>query len=253
MAAAFAGAGGPSRASDEYVRQVFDQFASTFDEQLQALAYQGPQLIAELLVQQYAAPEQALDVLDAGCGTGLCGPVLRPYAHRLVGVDLSGAMLDKARGRGVFDELVEAELTAFLSAQSEKYDLIVAADTFHYFGNLEPLFEATCRALRTAGAGLYAGTGRIRHVGLRFPAQSDWALQPLGDLREKLSGRFRSATPVDVRCHAAPGSRTAGRRTIGAQLPRRSQRVRSQGLSQTPKCDRGKGLCVFTASVVGRR
>jgi SAM-dependent methyltransferase len=36
-------------------------------------------------------------VLDAGCGTGLCGPLLRPLARRLVGVDLSPAMVGAAR------------------------------------------------------------------------------------------------------------------------------------------------------------
>ena len=37
-----------------------------------------------------------LDVLDAGCGTGLCGPLLAPYARRLVGVDSPEAC---SRGR----------------------------------------------------------------------------------------------------------------------------------------------------------
>ena len=42
---------------------------------------------------------RSLDVLDAGCGTGLCGPLVAPYARRLVGVDLSEAMLARpARG-----------------------------------------------------------------------------------------------------------------------------------------------------------
>ena len=39
-----------------------------------------------------------LDVLDLGCGTGLCGPLLRPYARALAGVDLSPQMLERMRG-----------------------------------------------------------------------------------------------------------------------------------------------------------
>ena len=51
---------------------------------------------------------RALDVLDAGCGTGLCGPLVAPYARRLVGVDLSARMLDAGRRRdSVYDELYQ--------------------------------------------------------------------------------------------------------------------------------------------------
>ena len=53
-------------------------------------------------------------MLDAGCGTGLCGPLIAPYARRLVGVDLSERMLAQARARDVYDELVKGELTAYL-------------------------------------------------------------------------------------------------------------------------------------------
>ncbi|MCX4239251.1 class I SAM-dependent DNA methyltransferase [Paraliomyxa miuraensis] len=62
-----------------------------------------------------------LDVLDAGCGTGLCAPLLRPLARTLVGVDLSGKMLDQARRRGGYDELIEAELTEMLDAHAARY------------------------------------------------------------------------------------------------------------------------------------
>lgn len=41
-------------------------------------------------------------VLDLGCGTGLCGPLVKPHAARLTGADLFAAMLDKARALGVF-------------------------------------------------------------------------------------------------------------------------------------------------------
>ena len=43
------------------------------------------------------APRGELEIVDAGCGTGLLAPHLRPYARRLVGVDLSPKMLEKAR------------------------------------------------------------------------------------------------------------------------------------------------------------
>ena len=92
----------PARASDAYVTYLFDRYAEGFDQHLvQELNYQAPAVIAGGSPKCWSAPAAYLDVLDAGCGTGLCAPLLHPYARHLVGVDLSPRMLDKARERVV--------------------------------------------------------------------------------------------------------------------------------------------------------
>ncbi len=151
MLAASAGGEVPGRATDEYIQATFDEMAANFDRHLHRLGYQVPELLAEAVATALGAPVAALDVLDAGCGTGLCGPLLRPYARHLIGVDLSPAMVDKARARGGYDELTVAELTTFLIAHPASYDLIVLADTLEYFGDLEPVGLATAAALRAGG------------------------------------------------------------------------------------------------------
>ena len=151
MMAAFSGEETPTRAADEYVVKVFDDFAATFDRQLASLNNSGPRRIAEALAEEGLTPTGVLDVLDAGCGTGLCGPILRPYAGRLIGVDLSEQMLQKARQRNVYDQLTAAELTAFISTNPEAYDLIVSADTLTYFGQLEPVLTAVRSSLGPGG------------------------------------------------------------------------------------------------------
>lgn len=150
MLAATSGAQAPSRAADEYVRQLFDDFAANFDENLASLQYRAPHLIAERLGRE--APGNApLDILDAGCGTGLCGPLVRALARSLVGVDLSAAMVEKARARGGYDELVVEELCTFMSSRPESFDVVISADTLVYFGALEePLRGARC-CLRGCG------------------------------------------------------------------------------------------------------
>jgi len=60
-------------------------------------------------------------------------------------------MLQKARQRSVYDELVTAELTAFITARPESYDLIVSADTLVYFGELEPVLTSVRSSLRPGG------------------------------------------------------------------------------------------------------
>jgi predicted TPR repeat methyltransferase len=97
------------------------------------------------------AASRGLDVLDAGCGTGLCGTLVAPYARRLVGVDLSEGMLAQAKEKEVYDELVKAELTGFLRASEEAFDLIVSADTLVYFGSLHDVVAAAVHSLRPGG------------------------------------------------------------------------------------------------------
>ena len=85
---------------------------------LRSLSYRAPALVAAMLEDSGLAPSKSLDVLDAGCGTGLCGPLLAPYARRLTGVDLSAGMLARAKEKNVYDALVQGELTEYLRDSS---------------------------------------------------------------------------------------------------------------------------------------
>lgn len=152
LLAACAGTQVPERASDAYVQVEFDNFANSFDARLAQLDYRAPQYVGEEVAQLLGAPAARAAVLDAGCGTGLCAPWLRPHASRLDGVDLSPGMLAKARDRGQYDRLVQGELVAFLASTPASYDLVVSADTLCYFGRLEPAFAAARQALRAGGA-----------------------------------------------------------------------------------------------------
>jgi predicted TPR repeat methyltransferase len=142
----------PARAPDEYVRAEFDHFASGFDAKLAELGYRGPAIVAEAVAALAGDLRPAPTVLDAGCGTGLCAPLLRPHAARLVGVDLSPGMVAKARERGGYDELAIAELTGFLRQRPQAFDLVVSADTLVYFGDLSQVIPAARAALRPRGA-----------------------------------------------------------------------------------------------------
>lgn len=145
----------PGRAPDAYVEHVFDGFAASFDQKLQKLGYRAPQLVGDALAALAdRLPAQAA-ILDAGCGTGLCAPLLRPYAARLEGVDLSQGMLDRAQDRG-YDLLVHAELTAFLAARPATYDAVVSADTLCYFGDLAGFLAAAHGALRGSGVLIFS-------------------------------------------------------------------------------------------------
>jgi predicted TPR repeat methyltransferase len=150
MVAAMSGKGTPLRGSDEYVATLFDRFAESFDENLAEIGYRAPELLAQAL-QENIPPGATVDILDAGCGTGLAAPLLKPHASRLVGVDLSEGMLANARKRSLYDELVRSELSAFMRARPAEFEVVLSADTLCYFGTLEEPLAAAHSCLK-AGA-----------------------------------------------------------------------------------------------------
>ena len=188
--AACLGENPPERASDAYIEMVFDSFARSFDAKLEKLDYRAPQLVADALRQVAGTPQGALDVVDVGCGTGLCGPLLRPWAQRLAGCDLSVGMLAQARSRGAYDQLHKAELVYYMDTQPEQFDAVVSADTLCYFGALHAPVAAAKRCLRSGGWLIF--TVEALPDGHALPHE----LQPNG--RYTHAGAYLRSTLADV-------------------------------------------------------
>ena len=143
------------RSDAGYVRHLFDQFSADYDQRmLGQLGYAAPQILAEL-ADLVMAGRDGLAILDLGCGTGLAGLAFRPRAARLDGIDLSPAMIEKARARGVYDSLAVADLENALAAPGPAYDLILAADTLVYLGDLASVFAAVASRLAPDGFFLF--------------------------------------------------------------------------------------------------
>lgn len=142
--------GGVPHPPAEYVRALFDQYADDFDDHLVGtLAYQGHQTLVDSLV---ASPSDNLGrVLDLGCGTGLCGVMVREQATRLVGIDLSPEMVERSRARGIYDRLEAGDLHELLPLPGEVFDTVLAADVFIYVGELSRAFACLAASLRPAG------------------------------------------------------------------------------------------------------
>ncbi len=132
----------PSRASDEYVRDVFDRFASTFEASLADLSYEAPQRIGKLIANDLKAMNKPIKLLDAGCGTGLMAVHVKSLVDQMIGVDLSSQMIEIARAKNLYDDLVCEELTHFLLRNVNSFDVLVSADTLNYFGLLGDVLQA---------------------------------------------------------------------------------------------------------------
>lgn len=147
---ALRGVEAPAVAPPQYVAPLFDGYAEQFEAHLVGeLRYRAH----EVLVQQLIAPtsRRFASALDLGCGTGLCGPLVRPMVQRLEGVDLSAKMLDKARDRAVYDVLTQADVARHLQTTPERHDLVLSTDVFIYIGDLEPVFAGVRRVLEAGG------------------------------------------------------------------------------------------------------
>jgi len=180
MLAACTGRDVPERASNGFVEMTFDSFPSSFESKLDRLSYRAPALVAAMLEDSGLQPLHRLDVLDAGCGTGLCGALLAPFAQRLVGVDLSHGMLVHAKEKTVYDTLTKAEVTKYLRDSGEAFDLIVSADSLVYFGDLKDVIAAAAGALRPNGLFVFT----LEHA-VRDSAGVDYRLE--------LHGRYSHA------------------------------------------------------------
>lgn len=160
----------PKRAPNEYLQNLFDQYANHYDKHLvEVLKYNVPSALLNLFETHY--PDRSnLRVLDLGCGTGLGGEHFREISKHLIGVDISEKMLERARSKQLYDELILADIHEVLIKQKD-IDLIIAADVFSYSGDLNSLIQQCHSSLNEGGVLAFS-------VECLPDNSQDYALQP---------------------------------------------------------------------------
>jgi predicted TPR repeat methyltransferase len=152
--------GRAARSDAGYVRHLFDQFSADYDTRmLGPLSYAAPQILRELAELVLPGRDQ-LSILDLGCGTGLAGVAFQSRAAHLRGIDLSPAMIAKARMRGIYDELAVADLETALAEPGPPFDLILAADTLVYLGDLSKTLAGVAAKLAPDGYFLFTAEAK---------------------------------------------------------------------------------------------
>lgn len=146
------------RAPNQYVQQLFDRQANFFDSFLQQeLKYDIPREMAALITHHLNPASANWKVLDLGCGTGLGGLAIAPFASHLTGVDLSGNMLEKARARNLYQRLEQSDLLGMMQGEPDgSYDAVIATDVLVYFGKLDEVVAEIRRLLRPGGIFIFS-------------------------------------------------------------------------------------------------
>lgn len=174
--ASLTGRDAPATAPREYVQALFDGYADGFEEHLlRTLKYQAHEVLVAGLARMQRRFASALDL---GCGTGLCGLAARPLVDRLDGVDLSSHMVERARSRGVYESVVQADLVQHLNGTMRRYDLVLAADVFIYVGALEAVFDAVTRVMEPGGVFCFSVEASGEDAGIALRGSLRYAHSP---------------------------------------------------------------------------
>ena len=86
----------------EKLGSYYDNWASSYEDDMAEVSYSGPQIGGKLLREFQATegqkPDLSARIVDAGCGTGLVGVALAEIGYENIdGFDLSESMAQKAR------------------------------------------------------------------------------------------------------------------------------------------------------------
>jgi len=141
----------PEQAPKEYLSHLFDQYATYYDKHLtDVLQYKVHELLFKAIEDEMSTKDSEWTILDLGCGTGLCGNMLKPFAKQLIGIDVSEKMISTAKEKNIYDVLKIEDVGTALDEFKEN-DVIVAGDVFTYIGKLDTIFEKARKALKPKG------------------------------------------------------------------------------------------------------
>ena len=141
----------PERASDRTIQKIYKDFAWSYERRMRDdLEYKGPERLFDG-IKNLIGDRVDLEVLDLGCGSGFAGVILKPFAARMTGIDLSPDMLELAKKREIYDRLEVAEITDWLDRTGERFDLISCCDCLIYFGDLRRITNAAAKRLKPGG------------------------------------------------------------------------------------------------------
>jgi SAM-dependent methyltransferase len=126
----------------------YDQFADTY-------ADGGPfnELYERPAILELLGNVQGLNILDAGCGSGVLTERLKARGATLTGIDASKAMLKRARDRlgPNLDLRVHDLHNALTWIPDESLDVVVASLVMHYLKDWAPTLAEFHRVLRPTG------------------------------------------------------------------------------------------------------
>jgi predicted TPR repeat methyltransferase/TolA-binding protein len=202
----------PDSAPHQFITNLFDQYSNHFDADLiNRLEYTIPKRLRKLLFENAADNTRFSKVMDLGCGTGLSGQAFHDIADYLAGIDISKKMLEKARAKKIYDDLLAGDICELLPQLPDLFDLFIAADVMIYIGKLDALFNAVSNK---------ALPGAYFVFSVESDQENDFILQPTGRYAHAKDyiARLAAANSFTVIAQEKSGIRKEGEAWIPGEI-----------------------------------
>lgn len=142
----------PEVANQDYIKNLYNDYADNYDQHLSVtLKSKVPELIYQTTLKYLDNHKENLNLLDLGCGTGICGALFSKHVQKMTGVDLSKMMIAKAEKKNIYTSLFTSDINEYLSNNSVKNDIVISSDVLIYIGNLRSLFAGVNKTLSRGG------------------------------------------------------------------------------------------------------
>jgi SAM-dependent methyltransferase len=165
---------------------------------------------------------------DLGCGSGRTAAFLRTRGdYPIDGVDVTPAMLELARRRGLHDRLARADVRA-TGLDPASYDLVVCVLVDEHLPELEPLYAEARRLLRPAGRFVIVGVHPYFLMAVGMPTHFD--------------GPGGEPVAIETHLHLPSEHMAAARATGFAAAEMHEALVADQLIRLKPSWERHRGL-----------
>lgn len=140
------------------VKNFFDKVAPTWDKKEKEQTFKSlKKIISNIKLCEYK------EVLDIGCGTGICFPYLKKIFDNYTGIDISGKMIDIARNKFPTAKFVNADFYRYRFPDNF-YNLVIVFNSFPHFEKKRIFLRKIKRILKTGGKIVIAHGMRLEEI-----------------------------------------------------------------------------------------
>jgi len=128
---------------------IHKKHAENYDKIARDYEWHGHELLFGLCCEFIKKDNRLLDI---GIGTGLSSEFFARAGVEITGMDGSKEMLKQCAKKKITHELIQHDITKTPWPRfSEMFDIVIAVGVFHFFEELEPLFQEVSRVIKSEG------------------------------------------------------------------------------------------------------
>lgn len=144
--------------SKKEIINFFDAKAQSWDKNEKKKTYS----IAQKIILKYIKLYKYDNVLDVGCGTGICYPYLKKRFKNYTGIDISEKMIEIAKKK-FKSNFINGDFNRY-KFKSNYFDLVIFFNSFPHFEPKEDTFKKAYRILKKNGKLIIAHSFELNKI-----------------------------------------------------------------------------------------